>query len=81
MERLYTLLPRLIGWVGDWTLGPSVKVVRRAITQRMTARRKYSKSTWPLVLEKFELEGGFVILSSGFENGDNGQYHDCLDED
>jgi hypothetical protein len=33
-----------------------------------------------LLLQEFELVGCSVIFGGSFKNGDNGQYHKCLDK-
>ena len=81
MDKLYTLLSRLIDRPADWMAGPSVKVARSAITQRQKANRRYSKNTRPLLFGTFELTAASVISGGGLKNGDNSQYHNRLSKD
>jgi len=48
--------------IDDCIAGPSVNVARSAITQRQTAKRMYSKTSRPLLLDKLELVTGFIIF-------------------
>jgi hypothetical protein len=57
--------------VAACTVGLSVNVVRSAIIQRQKARIMYSRHTKALLLDKFELVGGFIIMCGGFKNSDN----------
>jgi hypothetical protein len=57
--------------VAACTVGLSVNVVRSAITQRQMASIMYSRHTKALLLDRFELVGGFIIMCGGFKNSDN----------
>jgi hypothetical protein len=67
----YMLSVILDGRLAVCIVGLSVNVVRSAITQRQKARIMYSRHTKALLLDKFELVSGFIILCGGFKNSDN----------
>ena len=67
----YMLSVILDGKVVACTVGLSVNVVRSAITQRQKAKSMYSRHTKVLLLDKFKLVGGFIIVCGGFKNSDN----------